>query len=145
MTSVLRQSGSSCLHPGALALVGLAVILGAGAFDIHERSAPSLMSRADHRGARIAIEGTKGAALVACAAMSGHAEHVCNARAWAEERLHLAQLESRYRGTVISASDALIARTRADGDIAAARCGIFAGGDRTACLHAAVSRTAASH
>jgi hypothetical protein len=135
MSRLFMQSGSFT-QPLTHAAAAAALMLGVGLFGIHASFAPSLMSRAENSGERVALEAARAVAIVECDEMRGNAARVCTAQVSAEDRFQKAELESRYRGTDASALNARSARSAADRDIANAKCGDLRG-DRTACLLAA--------
>src|SRR5258706_2532071 len=97
----------------------------------------SLMTRQDYAEARQATDAQTRNALAQCRSLEGAAKGLCRATASAEERVHRAQLEARYRGTVESESEVRLARGRATFEIARARCNERMGEARSACLTSA--------
>ena len=119
---------------GAFALVISLTALGIGASVDSPRS---LMSRGDYDQARRTIEAEARIALAQCRALEGRDKEVCKAQARGEERVSKADLDARYRGTVAAESDARLARTKAQYEVARASCTDRSGEERGACLKAA--------
>lgn len=127
-------------------LITSSVLVAIGSFGLYGAvaSAPSLMSRADERAARLSLEADSRKALAACRALDGHAASVCNAQARGDARIREADLETRYRGTAEAAGEAARARVQALYEIDSARCGNLASADLTACRLAARSSRGAN-
>lgn len=116
-------------------LITSSVLVAIGGFGLYGSvaSPPSLMSRADARAARAALEVDARAALAACGALEGRAASVCKAQARGEARIRRADLEARYRGTAAAQAEAERARVQALYGIDSARCGYLMVEERTAC------------
>jgi len=97
----------------------------------------TLMSRSDYASARQAIESQTRAALGQCRAVEAATREICRAQARAAERVHRAELDARYRGTVAAAADLRVARAKGDFEVARARCNVLDAAERAQCLQAA--------
>ena len=100
----------------------------------------TLMSRADYAAARQAIDAESRAALGQCRGVEAEAREICRAEARAAERIHRAELDARYRGTVAAAADVRVARAKAGFEVARARCNVLDSAQRGHCLE--LARTA---
>jgi hypothetical protein len=102
----------------------LGLVLGLSALHIAAAvdTPPSLMSRTDHALALRSIREDGRLALARCRALpSDEARLVCRAEARANERIALAALEARYRGTLRAQEQALREQARALHAVAEAR------------------------
>lgn len=117
----------------------LAVLLSVAAWGIGAAmdTPPSLMSRVDYDVARHAITAEARAAMADCRGVPVTERGLCKARARADERVKVADLVARYRGTVGAAEEARLARVKAGFDLARARCDSLEGERRIGCLRAA--------
>lgn len=97
----------------------------------------TLMSRSDYALARQAIETESRAAFGQCRGVGAAAREICRAQARAVERVHRAELDARYRGTVAAAADVRVARAKGDFEVARARCNALDSVERGPCLQAA--------
>ena len=116
-----------------------ALLVSATAFGISAAvdSPRSLMSPTDYSVARKVIESDGRVAASKCRDFDGQARDVCKAEARAEELVKKAELEAQYRGTVMAAADARLARAKASYEVAKARCGNERGEDKLSCLKSA--------
>lgn len=121
-----------------LSLAG-ALLFSAAAFGISSAmdSPRTLMSRADHAVAKQAIESDSRVSLGRCRDVEGAARDVCKAEVRADERIKKADLDARYHGTVTAASDARLARAKAQYDVAKAKCSVYGIEQKADCLHSA--------
>ncbi len=120
-------------------------MLGVALFAMFAAASPSLMSREEHSAERNVLQAARDDGLADCGTMPRRAAHVCTAEVVGEDDYQRAELESRYRGTVSAASDALAARSQANDDIANAKCANLSGGEFQACLQAARLSRIAGH
>jgi hypothetical protein len=97
----------------------------------------TLMSRSDFVLARQAIQDETRAALGRCRSVEMPAREVCRVEARAAERVHRAELDARYHGTVAAAAEVRVVRAKADFEVARARCNSLASAERLECLQAA--------
>ena len=116
-----------------------ALLVSATAFGISAAvdSPRSLMSPNDYSVARKAIESEGRVVASKCKDLDGQARDICKAEARAEELVKKADLEAQYRGTVMAAADARLARAKANYEVAKARCGNERGEDKLSCLKSA--------
>jgi hypothetical protein len=116
-----------------------ALVLSAAAFGISAAvdSPRSLMSPLDYSTAKKAIEAESHAALAKCRDLEGQPQDLCKADARADERIHKADLDANYRGTVAAAADARLARAKAQFDVAKVKCEGAHGEGRFSCLRSA--------
>lgn len=94
-------------------LVGLALSLPALHFAASVDTPPSLMSRTDHAVELRAIHDGTRLALARCRSVDPSERAVCRAEARANERIAVAALEVRYRGTFAAQEIALREQARA--------------------------------
>lgn len=97
----------------------------------------SLMAPSDYSAARKSIESEARLATAKCRDQDGQARDLCKAQARAEELVRKADLESQYRGTVIAATGARLARAQASYEVAKARCRGERGEEKLSCLRSA--------
>jgi hypothetical protein len=97
------------------------------------------MSPSDFSTAKKSIESEGRIAVANCRDLEGQARDVCKAEARADELVRKADLEAQYRGTVMAATDARLARAKASYEVAKARCGNERGEDKLSCLRSARS------
>ena len=116
------------------AILVSATALGIGAAVDSPRS---LMSPVDFGAAKKAIEAESHAAMSKCRELDSQAKDMCKAEAKADERVRKADLEAQYRGTVAAATDAKLARAKAQYDLAKAKCSDQPSESRIACMRSA--------
>jgi hypothetical protein len=97
----------------------------------------SLMSPVDYGAARMAIEAEARAALSKCRDLESQPKDLCKAEAKADERIRKADLVAQYRGTVAAASEARLARAKAQYDLARTKCGEQRGEEKISCMRTA--------
>jgi hypothetical protein len=116
-----------------------ALLFSAAAFGISSAmdTPRTLMSRADYTVAKQAIESESRVSIGRCRDVEGAARDVCKAELRADERIKKADLDARYHGTATAASDARLARVKAQFDVAKAKCSIYGSEQKTDCLQAA--------
>ena len=131
-------------RPKGYAALAFALLFSAGAIAIGVNSGPraTLMAADDYSARRQAIDAETLVSLARCRTLEVKDKDLCKAQARAEERIRKADLEALYRGTVVAAAEARLARTRARLDIAKAKCGDLRGSDKYECLRAARSEKA---
>ena len=122
-----------------LATLAGALLVSATAFGISAAvdSPRSLMSPSDFSTAKKSIESDGRIAVAKCRDLEGQSRDVCKAEARADELVRKADLEAQYRGTVMAATDARLARAKASYEVAKARCGNERGEDKLSCLRSA--------
>ena len=135
----MRQIGMM-LSIAALALAG-ATAFGIGA---SVTSTPSLMTRGDYEGLRLAITLEAQDLQVACDARRAAERHVCQAESRAREQVLLAELEARYLGTFATSREATLTRIRAKYDVDRSKCFAYSGFKRDDCVVAAHAERARS-
>ena len=97
----------------------------------------TLMSRSDFVLARQAIQDETRAALGRCRSVEMPGREICRVEARAAERVHRAELDARYHGTVAAAAEVRVAQAKADFEVARARCNALTSAERLQCLQAA--------
>jgi type IV secretory pathway TrbL component len=119
-------------------LIG-ALMVSAAAFGISAAvdSPRSLMAPIDYGTAKKAIEADIRVSIAKCRDQAGQARDLCKAEARADERVRKADLEAQYRGTVVAAADAKLARAKAQYDVAKVRCGDQHGEGKVSCIRSA--------
>lgn len=125
---------------------GVVALAGATAFGIGASvsSTPSMMSRSDYEAARTAIAVESRELNAICDTQRGTPRQVCLTETRGREQILLAELESRYRGTVNAGRDAAMVRVRARFDIERSRCSAYAGFKRDTCVVSAHAERARS-
>jgi hypothetical protein len=116
-----------------------ALLVSATAFGISAAvdSPRSLMAPSDYSVAKKAIESDVHAAMSKCRDQDGRSRDICKAEARADEMVRKADLEAKYRGTVVAGADARLARAKAQYEVAKTRCAEERSADRLSCLRAA--------
>jgi hypothetical protein len=119
-------------------LVG-ALAVSATAFGISTAvdSPRSLMAPVDYDASKKAIEAEVHTAFAQCRDKGGQDGEICKAEARADERIRKADLEAQYRGTVSAATDARLARAKAQYEVAKVKCAGQRSEDKISCLRAA--------
>jgi hypothetical protein len=129
------KSHRRVFYGGILAVLAATVaVAGIGA---SLESPRSLMTRQDYSEARKTLEAQTRRTLGECRTLEGRAKEVCRAEARAADRIHRAELDARYYGTVDAESGIAVARVKAQFEVARARCNELAGDERGTCLKAA--------
>lgn len=125
---------------------GVVALAGATAFGIGASvsSTPSMMSRGDYEAAKVAIAAESRELSALCDTQRGTSRQVCLAETRGREEILLAELESRYRGTVTAGRDAAMVRVRAKYEIERSRCSAYAGFKRDSCVVSAHAERARS-
>jgi len=98
---------------------------------------PSLMSRDDYVALKRAITAETTDLQLACGSIRGPDSHICRAENVASERVMLAELDARYKGTFRASHDAVLARIASRFDVERSRCVLLAGFQRDNCVIAA--------
>lgn len=119
-------------------LVG-ALAVSATAFGISAavESPRSLMSPVDYGAAKKAIEAEIRLSLAQCREKDGLDKEICKTEAQADERVRKADLEAQYRGTVVAAADAKLARAKAQYEVAKVKCSDQRTEEKLSCLKSA--------
>ena len=122
-----------------MVLMATATLTAATAFGIGSKvhSTPSLMTNTDYRALKSAIISETADLQLACAALRGPDSHICRAENVASERVMLAELEARYRGTFRASREAVLARIASRFDVERSKCFLVAGYNRDNCIVAA--------
>jgi len=87
----------------------------------------------DYRAEHEAIETTYKADKAKCKSLTGNAKDVCIKEAKGTEKVALAELEAKRKGTPHSQYDVLKAKAEAAYDVAQEKCDDLKGADKTAC------------
>jgi len=98
---------------------------------------PSLMSPGDYQALKRAITAETGDLQLACASLRGPDSHVCRAENVASERVMLAELDARYKGTFRATRDAVLARITSRFEVERSKCFLVTGFQRDNCIVAA--------
>lgn len=119
-------------------LVG-ALAVSATAFGISTAvdSPRSLMSPLDYGASKKAIESETRIAISLCGDKEGQDREICKAEARADDRVRKADLEAQYRGTVSAATDARLARAKAQFEVAKVKCADQRSEEKISCLRSA--------
>jgi len=119
-------------------LVG-ALAVSATAFGISPAgdSPRSLMAPVDYGAAKKVIEAEARTAFEGCRDKDARDREVCKAEARGAERVRKADLEAQYRGTVAAATDARLARAKAQFEVAKVKCADQRSEDKVSCLRSA--------
>ena len=135
----LKRQARAMKRTTVFATLAGALLVSATAFGISAAvdSPRSLMSPSDYLVAKKSIESEGHMAASKCRDLEGQARDVCKAQARADERVRKADLEAQYRGTVMAATEARLARAKASYEVAKARCGSERGEDKLSCMRSA--------
>jgi chromosome segregation ATPase len=115
-------------RPIAAALVALGFAFGGSAF------AQDRMTHEAYKAEKDRIQADYKAAKEACNKLSGNAEDVCKAQAKAEERIAIAELDAKNKGTAKARADARVVRAEAQYDVAKEKCDDLAGNAKDVCV-----------
>jgi len=137
------ERGSALKRTGLYGTAASAVLISLTALGIGMVDSPrSLMSRQVYDDSRLQIEEGRRVALAHCRLVDATEKELCRAQARADERVRKADLEARYLGTVSAASEARVARVKAQFDLARLQCTQRFPQERNDCLKAARSERA---
>jgi hyperosmotically inducible protein len=126
-------------------LVGAALFMSVTAYGISTAVdyPRTLMARGDYNELKRAIETDARAAAAKCRDEAQTASRdLCKARAKADERVRIADLDARYYGTVRAGAEARLAHVKARYEVAKARCASEPAHGRIACLRNAREESA---
>jgi len=98
---------------------------------------PSLMTTADYAALKRAIVAETSDLQLACGSLRGPDSHVCRAENVASERVMLAELDARYKGTFRASREAALARIASRFDVQRSKCFLVTGFQRDNCIVAA--------
>jgi hypothetical protein len=115
-------------RPIAAALVALGFALCGSAF------AQDRMTHEAYKAEKDRIQADYKAAKEACNQRSGNAEDVCKAQAKADERIAIAELDAKNKGTAKARADARVVRAEAQYDVAKEKCDDLAGNAKDVCV-----------
>jgi len=137
------KRGGALKRTGLYGTAASAVLISLTALGIGMVDSPrSLMSRQAYDDSRLQIEEGRRVALAHCRLVDATEKELCRAQARADERVRKADLEARYLGTVSAASEARVARVKAQFDLARLQCAQRFPQERNDCLKAARSQRA---
>lgn len=94
----------------------------------------TLMSVGDYKAAAQEIEGDARVSMVVCKRLSGYEKAVCAAEIAAEKKVRMAELSSRYLGTVDAQQAARVTRIEAQFEVDRERCEAFTQDGKHHCL-----------
>jgi hypothetical protein len=115
-------------RPIAATLVALGFALGGSAF------AQDRMTRDAYKAEKDRIEAEYKAAKEACNKLSGNAEDVCKVQAKGNERIAVAELDAKNKGTAKARTDARVVRAEAQYDVAKEKCDDLSGNAKDVCV-----------
>ena len=98
---------------------------------------PSLMSPDDYIALKRAITTETTDLQVACGSIRGPDSHICRTENLASERVMLAELEARYKGTFRASREAVLVRIASRFDVDRSKCILVTGFQRDNCVVAA--------
>ena len=98
---------------------------------------PSLMSPDDYFALKRAITTETADLQLACGSIRGPDSHICRTENVASERVMLAELEARYKGTFRASREAVMARIASRFDVERSKCILVTGFQRDNCVIAA--------
>jgi hypothetical protein len=98
---------------------------------------PSLMAPGDYLALKRAITIEIADLQLACGSIRGPDSHICRAENVASERVMLAELEARYKGTFRASREAVLARIASRFDVQRSKCILLTGFQRDNCVVAA--------
>jgi hypothetical protein len=96
------------------------------------KNATTALSK-DYRAEHEAIESTFKADKATCKPMTGNAKDVCIKEAKGKEKVALAELEAKRKGTPSAQYDVQVAKAKAAYEVAQEKCDDLKGADKTAC------------
>ena len=91
------------------------------------------MSRAEYTSEKDQIEADYKTAKTSCSSMTGNAKSVCHVEAKSDEKVKMADLQSKYKGTPSADTDARVEKAKAQYDVAKQKCEDQAGAEKSAC------------
>jgi hypothetical protein len=121
-------------------LFGTALFMSVTAYGISSAvdTPRTLMARGEYNDLKRVIEAEGKVAVAKCRdEADSSARELCKAKAKADERIRVADLDSRYFGTVRAGAEARVVRAKARYDVARARCSSEPSQGRIACLRGA--------
>ncbi len=92
------------------------------------------MTRDAYKAEKDRIEAQYKAAKEACDRLSGNAEDVCEAQAKADQRIAIADLDAKNKGTAKARADARVVRAEAQYDVAKEKCDDLSGNAKDVCV-----------
>jgi hypothetical protein len=95
------------------------------------------MTRAEYSSEKDQIEADYKAAHATCTPLAGNAKSVCKVEAKRDEKVKLADLEAKYKGTPSADADARITKAKAEYDVAKQKCEDQPAADKSACKSSA--------
>jgi hypothetical protein len=98
---------------------------------------PSLMSPDDYVALKRAITTESADLQLACSSIRGPGSHICRVENVASERVMLAELDARYKGTFRASREAVLVRIASRFDVERSRCIVLTGFQRDNCVVAA--------
>jgi len=98
---------------------------------------PSLMTPDDYAALKRAITVETSDLQLACGSIRGPDSHVCRAENVARERVMLAELDARYKGTFRASRETVLVRIASRFDVERSRCIVLTGFQRDNCIVAA--------
>ncbi|HLX23399.1 MAG TPA: hypothetical protein VKR38_08660 [Usitatibacter sp.] len=91
------------------------------------------MTRAEYSSEKDSIKADYKSAKQSCDSMTGNAKSVCNVQAKSDEKVKMADLEAKYKGTPSADTDAKVAKAKAEYEVAKQKCDDQTGADRSTC------------
>ena len=116
------------LKPIAAVIMALGIGTAGAAF------AADRMSKEAYKADKDRIEAEYKSAAEACKKLSGNAEDVCKAQAKGNERIAVAELDAKNKGTAKARYDARVARAEAEYSVAKEKCDDLAGNAKDVCV-----------
>jgi len=105
----------------------------AGSTLTHPVKNASVAMSKEYRSEHEAIENTYKADKAKCKSLSGNAKDICNKEAKGKEKVALAELEAKRKGTPHAQQDVLKAKAEAAYEVAQEKCDDLKGTDKSAC------------
>jgi hypothetical protein len=121
------------------AMVAAALLCGASL-----AASADTMNKADYKAEKSRIDATQDADLVRCKQFSGNANDICKLEVNGAQKVAMADLDSRNKGTKEAAYDARVVRAKTSYDVAKEKCDDLAGNDKDVCVKAAKSAEVAA-
>ena len=102
------------------------------------------MSKADYKAEKARIEATQGTDILRCKQLAGNASDICKLEVGGAQKIAMADLDARNKGTKEAAYDARVVRAKADYAVAKEKCDDLAGNDKDVCVKKAKSAEVAA-
>ncbi len=121
-----------------------AIVAGAMFCGASMAASADTMTKADYKAERTRIDAVQDADLARCKQLSGNANDICKLEARGADKVAIADLDARNKGTKEAAYDARVVRAKAAYAVAKEKCDDLAGNSRDVCVKSAKSTEVAA-